>query len=716
MLLRLLEDKNGEVQNLAVKCLAPLIKKVKDPQVPPSPSLLPTVPEQPDWGAVEAEQIVDALCANMVGEAEELRDVSSIALKTLIGQLPPAAHHLTANIVKRVTPRSPSSPPSSPKEERRGGEGYRIANAMALEPKAGDVSVKLEALDILADILLRYGALMAPFHAQVEETLMPELASARLAVRKRAMVALAHLVPVCSSALFDKIMGRLEAELKSNASLSTTRTFVATTAAVSRASGHRFAEWIPKVPSSPVPPSGPPDQGRGIEVVPILLQFCSETEDDELRESCLAAFEAFVLRCPKEMSPWLTKLSELCGAALKHDPNYHYDDAEEAAGEGMELEDGDGDEDGEEGEEYSDDDDVSWKVRRGAAKTLEALVWSRRDLLPQLLKDLGPLLIGRFKEREENVKGDIFHAYAALLRQAGLSLPPSAFPKPSSSRIANGDHNGALPHSEAELSPDQVCPFRLPILWLSIGLGVVGDGGAGAPGPGDAAGAGPEPAAAGEVAEDAPGGLRPPHGAHPRRARGPRRPLRPRHARRRARPQGEARQHEGLTSSSHSLTLKGEGCMELDTLSFLRTALEWHEAAVFGPFMERLVPLATAASSDSFYKVAAQALAVLQGLVPALRPLAPPQRKAWLTLLYDAVFSRLKATDIDQVPSLPSSDLTSSQQCYLEEVKEKAIAAMGELLASFGEELSGQVPTVLPLLLDRLRNEMTRYGPSGMRG
>src|SRR5262249_43955620 len=33
MLLKLLEDKNGEVQNLAVKCLGPLVNKVKEHQV-----------------------------------------------------------------------------------------------------------------------------------------------------------------------------------------------------------------------------------------------------------------------------------------------------------------------------------------------------------------------------------------------------------------------------------------------------------------------------------------------------------------------------------------------------------------------------------------------------------------------------------------------------------------------------------------------------------
>ncbi|QQP58310.1 Uncharacterized protein FKW44_003583, partial [Caligus rogercresseyi] len=44
MLLKLLEDKNGEVQNLAVRCLGPLVGKVKDYQV---------------------ESIVDTLCNNM---------------------------------------------------------------------------------------------------------------------------------------------------------------------------------------------------------------------------------------------------------------------------------------------------------------------------------------------------------------------------------------------------------------------------------------------------------------------------------------------------------------------------------------------------------------------------------------------------------------------------------------------------------------------------
>lgn len=67
--------------------------------------------------------------------------------------------------------------------------------------------------------------------------------------------------------------------------------------------------------------------------------------------------------------------------------------------------------------EYSDDDDISWKVRRSAAKCLEAMVSTRHDLLRDFYQTLSPALISRFKEREENVKADIFCAYISLLKQ-----------------------------------------------------------------------------------------------------------------------------------------------------------------------------------------------------------------------------------------------------------------------------------------------------------
>ena len=84
MLLKLLEDKNGEVQNLAVKCLGPLVNKVKEIQV---------------------ETIVDTLCTNMISNNEQLRDISSIGLKTVIAELSPNSTALVSTICKKITGR-----------------------------------------------------------------------------------------------------------------------------------------------------------------------------------------------------------------------------------------------------------------------------------------------------------------------------------------------------------------------------------------------------------------------------------------------------------------------------------------------------------------------------------------------------------------------------------------------------------------------------------
>jgi len=64
--------------------LGPLVNKVKEYQV---------------------ETIVDALCGNMVSDKEQLRDISSIGLKTVISELPLASSALAASVCKRITGR-----------------------------------------------------------------------------------------------------------------------------------------------------------------------------------------------------------------------------------------------------------------------------------------------------------------------------------------------------------------------------------------------------------------------------------------------------------------------------------------------------------------------------------------------------------------------------------------------------------------------------------
>ena len=88
------------------------------------------------------------------------------------------------------------------------------------------------------------------------------------------------------------------------------------------------------------------------------------------------ACEAMVSKCGSEISPHIPAIVELCLEYLTYDPNYNYDDGDDSD---MECDD-DGDEENGTDDEYSDDDDVSWKVRRAAAKCLEAVILSRHEL------------------------------------------------------------------------------------------------------------------------------------------------------------------------------------------------------------------------------------------------------------------------------------------------------------------------------------------------
>lgn len=121
---------------------------------------------------------------------------------------------------------------------------------------------------------------------------------------------------------------------------------------------------------------------------------------------------------------------------------------------------------------------MSWKVRRAAAKCMAALIGSRPDLLPDFHGTLAPALICRFKEREENVKADVFGAYIVLLRQ---TRPPKGWLESMEEPTQTGSNLHALrgqvgtpppvshPRSPTHDSPSHLFTLpsvRLPILLL----------------------------------------------------------------------------------------------------------------------------------------------------------------------------------------------------------------------------------------------------------
>ncbi|OXB52868.1 hypothetical protein ASZ78_002946, partial [Callipepla squamata] len=462
----------------------------------------------------------------------------------------------------------------------------RLTSAIA---KQEDVSVQLEALDIMADMLSRQGGLLVNFHPSILTCLLPQLTSPRLAVRKRTIIALGHLVMSCGNMVFVDLIEHLLTELSKNDSMSTTRTYIQCIAAISRQAGHRIGEYLEKI-------------------IPLVVKFCN-VDDDELREYCIQAFESFV-RSDEEKNTYVFE-GMSCSSAIFQSRS---DD------------------------EYSDDDDMSWKVRRAAAKCLDAVVSTRHEMLPEFYKTVSPALIARFKEREENVKADVFHAYLSLLKQTrpvqSWLCDPDAMEQGETpltmlqSQVPNIVKALHKQMKEKSVKTRQCC-FNMLTELVNVLPGALTQ----------------------HVPVLVPGII------------------------------------FSLNDKSSSSNLK------IDALSCLYVILCNHSPQVFHPHVQALVPPVVACVGDPFYKITSEALLVTQQLVKVIRPLDQPSSfdaSPYIKDLFTCTIKRLKAADIDQ------------------EVKERAISCMGQIICSLGDSLGTDLPSTLQIFLERLKNEITR--------
>lgn len=156
-------------------------------------------------------------------------------------------------------------------------------------------------------------------------------------------------------------------------------------------------------------------------------------------------------RCPKEVYPHVPTVISICLRYLTYDPNYNFDDEDEDDN-AMDAEQNDEDYQGQKtgpnwpllqeevptltltrlpasvgsDDEYSDDDDMSWKVRRAAAKCLDAVVSTRHEMLPEFYRSVSPALVCRFKVPKICMRRP--HRLHCSSRQLIPSLSPS-FPR-----------------------------------------------------------------------------------------------------------------------------------------------------------------------------------------------------------------------------------------------------------------------------------------------
>jgi hypothetical protein len=136
--LKQLDDQSNDVQSVAVKCLAIILKKVHQTQV---------------------GEICDKLCALILEGKEALRDIYSIGLKTLIADVPDEMGLLVSERLSS-----------------------RLLNGIT---RTGSDDIKRECLDNMADLLRRFGHLIGKDHEDIMTAVVHQLDYEKPVIRKR---------------------------------------------------------------------------------------------------------------------------------------------------------------------------------------------------------------------------------------------------------------------------------------------------------------------------------------------------------------------------------------------------------------------------------------------------------------------------------------------------------------------------------------------------
>ncbi|KAL9174874.1 hypothetical protein ABFS82_02G079200 [Erythranthe guttata] len=563
-----LDDAAGDVSGLAVKCLAPLVKKVREQQV---------------------LEMTNKLCDKLLNGKEQNRDIASIALKTIVAEVPTSS--VAQSVLVSISPKL----------------------IRGITTQGMSTEIKCESLDILCDVLHKYGNLLVSDHEVLLGALLPQLSINQASVRKRAVSCIASLASSLSDDLLAKATIEVVRLLRNPAIKSeTTRTNIQMIGALSRAVGYRFG----------------PHLG---DAVPILINYCKNASenDEELREYSLQALESFLLRCPRDISPHCNQILHLTLEFLSHDPNFT-DNMEEDTDDESYAEE----EDDESANEYTDDEDVSWKVRRAAAKCLAALIVSRSEMLSRLYEEACPKLIDRFKEREENVKMDVFNTFVELLRQTGnVTKGQTDFDESSPRYLLKQEVPKIIRAVNKQLREKSIKTKVGAFSVLKELVIVLPD------------------CLADHIGSLTPG------------------------------------IEKALCDKSSTSNLK------IEALVFTRLVLVSHAPSVFHPYIKAISAPVISSVGERYYKVTAEALRVCGELVRVVRPNIEDHGfdfKPYVRPIYKAIMSRLTNQDQDQ------------------EVKECAISCMGLVVSTFGDHLVGELPACLPVLVDRMGNEITR--------
>lgn len=679
-LLHTLVDTNGEVQNQAVKCLGPFVNKI------PDKILCPMI-----------EKLSNLQTDNTIDQS-----IPCLALREVVVSLP----HPVSGIARSKAILEAYSAISRVLIPRL--VGYHVIqpaqSGLQKVPK-GMLQVDLEkgsdsnAIDVLTEVARCFGPMLQDVEIQALQKITFEILEndrASSMMKKKSVTAISTLAGYFSDQLLSNFLSRVIELLRDpHLTRSKRKLYITILGSMARSIPRKFGPYLKTLAPFVLSALGPQEQDE---------MDTSDDEDerdpeiDEVLEAALIALEGFLASCANDMRMYTDETIESATRYLKHDPNLAEGDDEDE--EDFEEEDVLEGEDFEEETGYDDDEDASWKVRRCAAKVLYTLISTRSngDLLEDgtLYSKVAPALIGRFKEREDNVRLEILATLSNLIKKSGDGPVPVKFadehpqgglmgPPPSRKRRRGGSDASMFDlHANSSLSMGFDSPARTstpavgPQASLSKlspeivkGVAQLLKQSACPPSTKQAC-----VILIKDIAITQQGGLEA-------------------YLHQLIEPVVEAAKVLGGGTSSASATANS---LRIQALQLIGAIADTHSSKTIQPYLSSIVEALLKGVQDKYSKLSIEALAATEQVVKALTPprsaSSGTQNQQYLEKLYEALVNRIAANDADL------------------EVRKSALHVLGLFLGrSSGTEglLSSQKRTAgLELLGDRLKNELTR--------
>lgn len=421
-ILKQLDDKSSNVATLAVKALAQLVQKFEAKHIE---AIVDRLSQKVNESAAASGGLQKQQSAVKMGgddkgkEGEAKADIITDGLKIIVSSV-------NDENGKNIAPKLVRS----------------LLVTLSTKKKAAteaDIDVEMMCVEVLKDVLTRFGSTVVNEHENILTALVAMLDHTREGPRQQANITLGPLVMVLNNQLFESLMGQVITAIEKSKK---PETFIQTVGIISRAAGVRVGAYLPKI-------------------IPKLSQFCkldSKKSADEnakfhdLWENSLHAFDSLIHRCPYQLTQYIPEILKLAVSFLNYDPLVaDEEDADmgdsKAGGKAADDEwggggdggwgDGGGDgaaagggawADGGDAVAQQSSDDTSWKVRRAAVGVLDAFIRCRADILKDHASMICEALVKRFKEHDATVKEEILLATRDMLGEVMRNQPKAVSP------------------------------------------------------------------------------------------------------------------------------------------------------------------------------------------------------------------------------------------------------------------------------------------------